>query len=272
MARELGLFLRARRERLDPSDTDSRRRTPGLRREEVAERAGVSVDYVIRLEQGRDLHPSAEIVGALCSALQLTVDERAYVVELVRRREPGSPALPEPASARISPTTRLLHDLSPLPAMLMDHRLDILGWNAEMAALITDFGAVAPERRNSMELCLFDTVHLYVDRETVLAEGVADLRAAWAAAPEDARLAGMIERWSARSTEFARVWEQRDVRIVGRGAKRLAHPDVGRLTVDFEVLHPMADPHERLVIYRAADAASQQALDRLTAKLRAAAS
>lgn len=261
-ARELGLFLRRRREGLAPTGSDSRRRTPGLRREEVAERAAVSVDYVVRLEQGRDLHPSPEVVDALCTALELTADERSYVAELALRRDaPSSPPdRPGPSS-----TAHLVHDLSPLPAMLLDHRLDYLAWNAEAVALMLDFGAVAPERRNSMELCLFDLrmADFYVDRDTVLAEGVADLRAAWATQPDDERLGGLIERWCARSPEFAHCWEQRDVRVQGRGVKRLRHPVLGRIDVDFEVLHPMTDPHERLVIYRGADAASRQALDRI---------
>lgn len=271
-ARELGLFLRGRRERLSPPAGQARRRTPGLRREEVAERAGMSVDYVVRLEQGRDLHPSPELLEALCAALQLTADERAYVVELaLRRREPG-PATAAPELDRPSPAARLVHDLSPLPAMLLDHRLDYLAWNREAAALMLDFGAVAPERRNSMELCLFDLrlSGFYRDRDAVLAEGVADLRAAWASHPDDARLGELIEGWCARSPEFAQCWEQRDVRVQGRGTKRLRHPEVGPLDVEFEVLHPMTDPRERLVIYRASDPASRDALDRLTAGVRAA--
>lgn len=271
-ARELGLFLRRRREELTPERATSRRRTPGLRREEVAERARVSVDYVIRLEQGRGLHPSPEVVEALCTALELSGDERAYVAELARRPGPSvADPGPDDEPARTSPAARLVHDLSPLPAMLIDHRLDLHAWNPEVAALLTDFGAVAPERRNSMELCLFELADgLYVDRDDVLAEGVADLRAAWAAYPDDARLGTLIEGWCARSPEFARCWERRDVRVAGRGVKRLRHPVVGRLDVAFEVLHPMADPHERLVIYRGADAASRQALDRLTAGSRVA--
>lgn len=265
--RELGAFLRQRRERLRPTARTRRRRTPGLRREEVAERAGVSADYVVRLEQGRGLHPSPEVLDALAGALELSGDERTYVHELARRRRAGQPAAPPPAPARPSPAAHLVHDLSPLPALLLDDRLDLLAWNAEMSALMLGLGSVPDRRRNVIELCLFDPrlADFYPDRDQVLAEGVADLRAAWAIRPDDARLGGLIEGWCARSEQFAALWAQRDVRISGRGVKRMRHPEVGLLTLSFEALNPLSDPHERLVIYRASDAASQRALDLLAA-------
>ncbi|HEY2203035.1 MAG TPA: helix-turn-helix domain-containing protein [Pseudonocardia sp.] len=142
--RELAVFLRTRRERLDPAEvplpTRGRvRRTPGLRREEVAELAGVSVDYVVRLEQGRGPRPSAEVLDALAGALRLTADERAYLFDLARQRS----ASPGPAGDRVADSVcRLPRDLSPLPAMVLNHRFDILAWNPEMAALMPNFGGV----------------------------------------------------------------------------------------------------------------------------------
>jgi transcriptional regulator with XRE-family HTH domain len=269
-AGELAAFLRTRRERLTPADaglpTHGRaRRTPGLRREEVAELAGVSVDYVVRLEQGRGLNPSVEVLEALARALRLSEDERAYLFNLSRQR-PGD-RLPSASERADAGAARLVHDLSPLPAMLVDHRFDILAWNAEMVALMVDFGALPPEQRNSIGMCLLHPAmrDFYLDRELIIREGIADLRAAWAAHPDDARLGAMINEWSVRSPEFARLWEQRDVRVNGRGCKRLRHPEVGPLSINYEVLTPLADAHQRLVIYRAADPASQAALDRLAA-------
>lgn len=263
---ELAVFLRTRRERLSPEQVDlpprrRARRTPGLRREEVAELAGVSVDYVVRLEQGRGLNPSPEVLRALAGALRLSADEEAYLFALAGERAPER----RRDGAGDTGTARLVHDLSPLPAMLVDHRFDILAWNAEMAALMTDFGALPPERRNTIELCLFDPAFrtFYADRERVIREGIADLRAAWARRPHDARLGEMIGAWCARSEEFAALWESRDVRVNGRGRKRLVHPVVGALTIDYEVLSPLPDPQQRLVVYRAADAASEDALTRL---------
>lgn len=125
---ELAAFLRSRRERLNPQDLGlpmrrAIRRTPGLRREEVAEIAGVSTDYIVRLEQGRGLRPSAEVVEALAGALRLSPAERAYLYDLARQRPRGAD---KPATTAAPPLARMVSDLSPLPAMLMNHRFDIL--------------------------------------------------------------------------------------------------------------------------------------------------
>jgi transcriptional regulator with XRE-family HTH domain len=265
--RELAAFLRTRRERLAPADFPLRtshrpRRTPGLRREEVAELAGVSVDYVVRLEQGRGLRPSAEVLGALAGALRLTDDERAYLFDLARQRR--TRARVRPSSGRASESlARLVDDLSPLPSMLVNHRFDILAWNPEMAVLMVDFGELPDRERNSLRLCLLHPSlrEFYRDRELIIREGIADLRSAWAAHPEDAELGGLIDQLTSDNAEFARLWAMRDVKVNGRGCKALLHPTVGPLTVAYEVLAPLQDPDQRLVIYRGADAESRTALD-----------
>ncbi|MFD3579165.1 helix-turn-helix transcriptional regulator [Streptomyces sp. NPDC058644] len=266
---ELAVFLRSRRERLDPHDfgLPSRRqarRTPGLRREEVAELAGVSVDYVVRLEQGRGLRPSADVVDALARALRLAPEERAYLFNLAQQRPRNAD---KPAVAAAAPLARLVADLSPLPAMLMNHRYDILAWNGEMARLLLDFDTLPPARRNAMWLCLMhpEMREFYVDRERVVREGIAHLRAAWAAHPQDRALTDLINEFTARDEDFARLWAERDINVNGRGSKAMRHPDVGVITVEFEVLVPLQDPDQRLVIYRAADDESRSALDRLGA-------
>ncbi|WP_188194976.1 helix-turn-helix domain-containing protein [Nonomuraea sp. SYSU D8015] len=272
--RELAAFLRTRRERLDPRDIAlparrTQRRTPGLRREEVAELAGVSVDYVIRLEQGRGLRPSPEVLEALAGALRLSEDERVYLFDLARQRptRQHSAARRAAAADEAGPLSRLVLDLSPLPAMLLNHRFDIIAWNPEMAALVIDFATLPPEQRNAMWLC---TLHpglrdFYRDRERTLREGIADLRAAWAAHPDDAALSELIEELTSGSEEVARLWALRDVRVNGRGKKRLRHATAGPLTVAYEVLAPLQAADQRLVIYRAADADSQRVLDTITA-------
>jgi transcriptional regulator with XRE-family HTH domain len=265
---ELAAFLRTRRERLTPGDVGlpdrgRQRRTPGLRREEVAELASVSVDYVVRLEQGRGLRPSADVLAALANALRLSEDERDYLFDLARQR----PANRVAKTHLAAPLAQLVHDLSPLPAIVINHRNDILGWNAEMVALMLDYDDVPDEQRNGIWLCLLHPWMrtFYLDREQVIREGIADLRAAWAAHPDDTALAELIDSLLAQSEEFARLWAQRDVKLNGRGYKRLLHPDVGPLTIQFEVLSSLQDPDCRLVIYRAADPDSQAALDALTA-------
>ncbi|WAL68039.1 helix-turn-helix transcriptional regulator [Amycolatopsis cynarae] len=266
---ELAAFLRTRRERLDPLDFGlplrrQARRTPGLRREEVAELAGISTDYIVRLEQGRGLRPSADVVEALARALRLTPDERAYLFGLARQRPRGDGKLATTAAPSLA---RLVADLSPLPAMLMNHRYDILAWNGEMARLLLDFDALPSSQRNSMWLCLMHPAmrELYVDRERVVRQGIAHLRAAWAAHPEDQPLTDLITEFIARDDEFARWWGERDVEVNGRGRKELRHPEAGVIAVDFEVLMPLQDQDQRLLIYRAADDESRSALDRLCA-------
>lgn len=265
-AKELASLLRSRRERLSPEQVQlpprrSARRTPGLRREEVAELAGVSVDYVTRLEQGRGLRPSPEVLNALAGALRLTEDERSYLFDLAQQRPTGRRRRAQPTDS----LARLVLDLSPLPAMVVNHRFDIVAWNPQMSGLMIDLDAMADRERNALRMCGLnpDFADYYPDREQILREAIADLRAAWAAHPEDAELAELVNELIVGSEEFARCWALRDVRVNGRGRKALQHPWVGWLTIDFEVLTPLQDPDQRLIIYRAVDVASQAALDRI---------
>jgi len=271
VAHELAVFLRTRRERLAPEDVDlprrrRTRRTPGLRREEVAELAGVSVDYVIRLEQARGLRPSPDVLDALARALRLSDDERAYLFDLTRHWSSVRRQGDDPGSL-----SSLVRALSPLPAMVVDHRFDIVAWNPEMAAVMLDFPDLPEDERNTLYLCVLHPAFadFYRDRERIIREGIADLRAAWAAHPDDTALAGLVERLRSRSEEFARLWEQRDVMVNGHGTKALLHPSVGPLSIEYDVLTPLADPGRRLIIYRAADAASQRALDTIACAARA---
>ncbi|WP_020495614.1 helix-turn-helix transcriptional regulator [Sciscionella marina] len=266
---ELAAFLRTRRERLDPRELGlptrrQTRRTPGLRREEVAELAGISIDYVVRLEQARGLRPSAEVVEALAGALRLTPDERAYLFGLAQQRPRDAEKLVTTATPALA---QLVADLSPLPAMLLNHRYDILAWNTETSRLLVDLETLAPSQRNSMWLCLMhpQVREFYLDRERVVREGIAHLRAAWAAHPGDQALSDLIAEFTAGNEDFARLWAERDVKVKGRGRKTMRHPEVGVLTVQFETLRPLQDPDQLLVLYRAADRESQAALDRLRA-------
>jgi transcriptional regulator with XRE-family HTH domain len=264
---ELATFLRTRRERLDPRDFDlplrrQSRRTPGLRREEVAELAGVSIDYVVRLEQARGLRPSAEVVEALARALRLTATERAYLFDLAQQRPRNAD---KPATSAAPSLAQLIADLSPLPAMLVNHRFDVLAWNRDMASVLIDFEALPPSERNLMWLCLVrpEVRDRYVDRDNVVRQGIAHLRAAWAAHPEDRALDDLIGEVLSRDGDLARLWAQPDVEIKGRGRKVMRHPGVGMVALDFEVLTPVPDPDQRLVIFRAADEESRSALARL---------
>ncbi|MEV0619917.1 helix-turn-helix transcriptional regulator [Nonomuraea sp. NPDC050404] len=267
-SRELAAFLRTRREQLRPGDVElparrAHRRTPGLRREEVAELAGVSVDYVIRLEQGRGLRPSPEVLEALAEALRLSEDERLYLFDLARQRPTARPGHEKPDHDEAGPLARLALDLSPLPCMVVNHRFDILAWNPEMAGLMLDFGALPPNQRNSVWLCILHPGlrDFFCDRERTIRECIADLRAHWAARPDDKGLSDLVAELTSGSEEFARLWAMRDVRVHARGQKRLRHATEGPLTVQYEALAPLHAPGQRLVVYRAADPDSQRVLD-----------
>jgi transcriptional regulator with XRE-family HTH domain len=267
---ELAAFLRTRRERLNPGDfglplTRKFRRTPGLRREEVADLAGVSTDYIVRLEQGRGLRPSADVVEALSAALRLNLDERTYLYDLTQQRLPHGD---KPATTAAEPLAQLVEELSPLPAMLMNHRADILAWNDEMARLLVDFGTLPPAQRNAIWVCLMhpEIRESYVDRERVVRDGVAQLRAAWAAHPDDRVLQDLIAELTGSHEEFARLWAQQDVKVHGRGQKVIRHPDVGEIALHFEVFAPLQDTNQRLMIGRAADDSTRAALQRLWAR------
>ncbi|MGC4938661.1 helix-turn-helix transcriptional regulator [Kribbella sp. DT2] len=265
----LAAFLRTRRERLDPADFGlpsrrQRRRTPGLRREEVAELAGVSIDYIVRLEQARGLKPSAEVLEALAGALRLAPDERAYLFDLTQQR---SRSADKPAATAAPALAQMVADLAPLPAMVLNHRFDILSWNGEMARLLLDFDTLPPSQRNAIWLCLLSPGmrDFYDDRDSVVRDGIAYLRTAWAAHPDDEVLADIIGEVASGHGELARLWAEQDVKVNGRGRKALRHPAIGPVAVTFETLAPLQDPTQLLVIYRAADEQSQLALDQLSA-------
>ncbi|MCD2191170.1 helix-turn-helix transcriptional regulator [Actinomycetospora soli] len=267
-AQELAVFLRARRENLSPQDAGlpprrRNRRTPGLRREEVAELAGISTDYVVRLEQARGLRPSLEVIEALSRALHLAPDERAYLVGLSGRRPRESDG---PTTTAAPALAQLVEDLSPRPAMLLNYRYDILAWNAAMAGLMLDFDTLPPSRRNAVWLCLMHPRlrESYLDREAVVRDGVAHLRVAWAMHPDDPALNALIAE-CLRREDVARWWSEPDVALSGRGHKVVRHPDLGLIATDFEVLAPLADPDQVVVVHRAADDGSRMALDRLGA-------
>jgi hypothetical protein len=201
------------------------------------------------------------VLEALAGALRLSTDERAYLFDLAQRRQISGrqPTLQAPPES----LARLVRDLSPLPSMLVNHRLDILAWNPEMAALMLDFGALPDQQRNALWLCLLypPLRDFYPDHDRVVRDGIADLRAAWAAHPEDTALDELVKELTAHSTEFAQLWAQRCVRVNGRGLRPLLHPQVGPMTVEYEILTPLQDPDHRIIIYRAADTASQAAMD-----------
>jgi len=253
---ELAAFLRRRRARVQPADVGleegPRRRTPGLRRPEVAQLAGMSVDYYIRLEQGRGPRPSRQMIAAIARALRLSDDERAYLHHLVGE-VPGPP--PGPARDVRPGVLHLLDRLDDTPALVCDAKYDVLAWNPMAAVLVGDFSALPPGERNVV--WRFFTDPNVRDRHDLdggrrfARESVADLRAAAARYPRDTGTRRLVDRLLAASTEFRELWAEQDVQVRRSARKRLHHPLVGWLDLDCEALH---DPHrdQWIVLYTAA--------------------
>ena len=266
---ELAAFLRTRRERLRPEDlglpASSRRRTAGLRREEVAMAAGMSVDYYTRLEQARGPQPSAQLLGALSRALRLTRDEHDHLFHL-------SGVMPEndglPATDHVRPgVLHLLDKLDDTPALVCSDRGDMLAWNAMQAALMGDPGRIPVEQRNIawQHFCNPEAAERFLPEDFARngENTVADLRARLAARPDDSRLRVLVEELKTRSRRFAELWERHDVARRRSDRKTVLHPLVGRIDLDCEVmLSPEHD--QRLIIHSArAGTPAQQALQLL---------
>ncbi|NYI05493.1 helix-turn-helix transcriptional regulator [Allostreptomyces psammosilenae] len=266
----LGAFLRARRERLSPARVGlpggGHRRTPGLRREEVAARAGVTVDYYARLEQGRGRNPTESVVEALARALLLSGEERDYLHRLARRSGAGVLAAPE-----ISRHTRsLLDTLDRAPAYVVDARLDVLACNRAARLLLGDAcrdvggdvgqdvrrdGGGAPAAgRNLLWLLyagrrvaeLFDAA----DLEAVRRGLVAGLRARSPYLSGDPATAALLRRLTAASPAFRREWREYRVEEPRRGPLRMRHPLVGEIPLDYTVLD-LPECGQRLVTHLA---------------------
>jgi transcriptional regulator with XRE-family HTH domain len=253
---ELAGFLRSRRGVVQPADVGleagRRRRTPGLRREEVARLAGMSVDYYVRLEQARGPRPSRQMLDAIARALRLSDDERSHLYHLAGE-VPGPPPGP-PREVRPS-LLHLLDRLDDTPALILDAKYDVLAWNPMAAALITDFSALPPDQRNIIWRYFTDPEararHDPEGAAQFSRESVADLRAAAARYPSDAGIHQLVDRLLAHSEEFAALWAEHEVAVRRSARKRLNHPAVGRLELDCEALH-VPERDQWVVFYSAA--------------------
>ncbi|MFG2552722.1 helix-turn-helix transcriptional regulator [Streptomyces sp. NPDC048581] len=252
---ELADFLRRGRARLDPSDVGltagARRRTPGLRREEVAALAGMSVDYYARLEQSRGPRPSRQMLTALARALRLTDDERDHLFHLGGEEPPRR----ETASGHVRPGLLLILDrLHDTPAQLVTDCGEVLAQNTMAKALVGDVMSRPPRDRNLARLFFLDPTAraLFPDEDRAAhARGhVASLRAVAAARPDDPEPAALVAELRASSEEFARLWDEHQVSQRDRATKRFLHPLVGLLELDCEVM--LSHQHHQLLIVHTA--------------------
>ena len=245
---ELGAFLRARRAALRPEDVGlpqgvNHRRTPGLRREELAQLAGISVSWYTRLEQGKDVQPSAKAVARVAQALQLTAAEREYLLALARRDPVGvQPAATEPVSVTLRDVVEAQGDN---PAYLIDARLNLLAWNQaaiRVFGFAEDLAAAPEEERNLLWLVFTNDARTWlVDRERHAKLLLAQFRDASRHQVNEPWFGRFVQRLQQRSPEFARWWSQYDVERVQESEKVVDHPTVGPLTLRQTVLQVVDD-------------------------------
>jgi transcriptional regulator with XRE-family HTH domain len=250
---ELADFLRARRAALRPEDVGlpggGRRRTPGLRREEVAQLAGMGTTWYTWLEQGRDVRASRSVLDALADALGLTPAERAHLILLGRGEEVATEDLPrEDVSDTIR---RLVENLGPSPAVVLGRRWDFLAWNAAFAAVFGDPAELPADRRNH----IWATFHvparrrMFSDWEAGARSAVARFRADSARHVGDPHFEQFIEEMRRTSREFAEWWSRHEVARSGEGRKVVRHPKAGTLHFEHAVFKLEETPEQRLVLY-----------------------
>ena len=247
---ELGEFLRTCRANATPETTDtSLRRVKGLRREEVALLAGVSVDYYTRLEQGRHSSPSPSVLDALVRALRLDAAARAHLGDLARPRRRTVEKSP---AQKVRPALHLMLDsFADHPAFVVGRRTDILAANALACALIADWNRMPARERNYCRWLLLDPAarEAYQDWATVAAEAVGTLRLDAGRHPDDPRLNELVGELTIKSDDFRTWWADRRVHERTHGTKRMRHPAIGEITIRFEAFVLPGDLDQTLFVY-----------------------
>jgi transcriptional regulator with XRE-family HTH domain len=271
MTNDIAEFLTSRRAKITPQQaglpTYGNRRVPGLRREEVASLAGVSIDYYKRLERGHVSGVSDSVLEALARALQLDDAERHHLFDLARAANPAAaPRRRRPVPQRVRPAVQRILDTMGTPALVRNARVDYLAANRLGRALYAPLFESREQPANSARFTFVDPagVDFYPDWERVADDLVAHLRSEAGSHPYDRGLSDLVGELSTRSAEFRTRWAAHNVRFHRTGAKRIHHPVVGELHLSYETMELSADAGLNLTVYTAeAGSASQQALDLL---------
>lgn len=263
----LARFLRDRRQRLDPAalGLGGRRRTPGLRREEVAQRANISTTWYTWLEQGRGGAPSPAVLDRLAEALLMTQAEREHLFLVAIGRPPKAHATPsEGISQRLQ---RFLDAMPLIPATVATSSWDIIAWNRAARRVLTDYEALPAPERNILRRMFLDphTRAAQADWEPVARFLVATFRAETARIGDTARADALVAELTARSADFARLWSETDVRATGEGAKTIRHAVAGEISLEFSCFTVDGRPDLKLVIYNPAGDADLSKVRRLCA-------
>lgn len=253
---ELGEFLRSRRGQLRPQDVglpegSGRRRTAGLRREEVAQLANISIDWYVRIEQGRDVRPSVATIEAIGRALMLSSDERAHMRGLARAESvfTASPGR-SPADAVPDVLRRAVAGMV-LPAHVRSYRTELLCWNEATTQLFMDFGTMPPEDRNSLVYMFLyaNARERFVEWENEARRMLAKFRAVYDPHADDPVLAALVDRLRTDSREFDTWWRQHEVRAQRAEHKLIRTPGGKIVRYDYIGLPVMEDPRLRMVLY-----------------------
>lgn len=256
---EFGKFLKAMRSRLSPEDagagpTSGARRVPGLRREEVARLAGVSTDYYIRLEQGRNIHPSRTVLEAVSRALRLSSSEHEHMMDLLEHCAGGARSTVPAGAQGVRPALRQLLDaMGDVPALVLGRRSDVLAGNRLAFLLFADFPALPASERNLARWIILDPAarELFRDWKSVAAEAVGALRLDVGRHPNDAQANQLVGELAVQSEQFRQWWAGHRVATRSAGSVRLHHPAVGDLELNFENLALPDDPDQTLRVYSA---------------------
>jgi transcriptional regulator with XRE-family HTH domain len=269
---ELGAFLRSRRERITPEQVglrhSRRRRTPGLRREEVAQLAGVGVTWYTWLEQGRDINASPQVLGAISRTLLFDAQERTHLFTLAGATED---TVGKECRALSPAVQTILDQLEPFPALAVNGRYDILAFNRTWASGFPRVTSMPLEDRNCLWLTFTDPQwrEMVVDWEEASSRMVAQYRAAMAEHVAEPAWKSLIARLRGVSREFAEVWDRHDVQAPESLVKRMRHPVVGLLKLDYTYLWLDRRLGTRIVAYTPADERTRERLDTLRDTLRA---
>jgi transcriptional regulator with XRE-family HTH domain len=272
--RELGAFLRSRRERIKPEQVGlrslRRRRTPGLRREEVAQLAGVGVTWYTWLEQGREINPSAQVLDAIARTLQFDVHEHAHLFTLAGI---ATTTISDECQALCPTVQPLIDQLEPFPAMVVNARLDLLAYNRVYASFFENLDAIPIEDRNILWLIFTDPEWraTVVDWDDAIGRMVAEYRGAMAEHLDDPAWKTLVARLQRSSAEFAALWERHDVQGVEGRTKRAMHPTAGLLSLDYTNLWVGQQVGVRIVAFTPADERTRKRLEALHASLAPAA-
>jgi transcriptional regulator with XRE-family HTH domain len=264
--RELGAFLRSRRERLRPEHVglppSRRRRTPGLRREEVAQLAGVGVTWYTWLEQGRDIHPSAQVLDAIARTLQFDAHEHSHLFTLAGV---ATTTIADECHGLCPTVQPLLDQLEPFPACAVNARLDLLGYNRVYGSFFDDLDTMPIEDRNLLWLSFThpDWRRAIVDWDDSVGRMVAEYRAEMAEHLDDPAWKAMVARLHRASPEFTSLWERHDVQAVESRTKRAMHPTAGLLLIDYTNLWLDQRHGTRIIAFTPADERTRRRLEAL---------